>query len=70
LLDPKMLDGLDGPRREALLGRFEAGSPTMTQRRQNTIAVVLDMTDEAIGRGHSQRHGTFPGVAVFRGGKE
>jgi hypothetical protein len=42
----------------------------MTRRHQNTIAVVLNMTDEAIGSGDSQRHGNSLGVAVSGGGKE
>jgi hypothetical protein len=42
----------------------------MTHRHQNTIAVVFNMTDEAIGSGEGQRHGNLPGVAVSRGGKE
>jgi hypothetical protein len=42
----------------------------MAHRHPNTIAVVLNMTDEAIGSGDSQRRGSFPGVAVFGGGKK
>ncbi len=39
-------------------------------RHQNTIAVVFNMTDGAIGSGDSQRHDKSPGVAVSGWGKE
>jgi hypothetical protein len=36
-----------------------AGSDAVRHCRQNSIAVVLNRTDEAVGSGASQRHGSF-----------